>query len=56
MTHSPGASADYTPGDFRWAMSVQYVVWTLGLVQILRYRVKARRVIDREALEAGVPA
>lgn len=53
--HAPGATTDYTPADFRWAMSVQYVVWALGLVQILRYRVRARRVIDRPALEAGVP-
>lgn len=54
--HSSGAGVDYTPGDFRWAMSVQYVVWALGLTQILRYRFKARRVIDRAALEAGIPA
>lgn len=54
--HSPGTSADYTPADFRWAMSVQYVVWAIGLVQILRYRLRARRVIDRAALEAGVAA
>ncbi|MEI5673992.1 MULTISPECIES: MFS transporter [unclassified Nocardioides] len=52
---APGTSTDYGPADFRWAMSVQYLVWGLGLTQIVRYRVKARRVIDREALEAGVP-
>ncbi|MBJ8345692.1 MFS transporter [Antrihabitans sp. YC2-6] len=39
---TPGASTDYAPNAFRWAMSFQYVLWTLGLVQIWRYRVKAR--------------
>lgn len=34
--------SDYTPEAFRWAMSFQYVLWTLGLVQIWRYRVRAR--------------
>lgn len=54
--HAPGTTTDYTPADFRWAMSVQYVVWSVGLVQILRYRRRARRVIDRPALEAGAAA
>jgi len=39
---TPGASTDYTPEAFRWAMSFQYVLWGLGLVQIWRYRLKAR--------------
>jgi MFS family permease len=39
---TPGASSDYTPSAFRWAMSFQYVLWGIGLVQIWRYRVKAR--------------
>ena len=51
---TPGASTDYTPEAFRWAMSAQYVLWGLGLVQILRYRRRARAVIDRVALEAGL--
>ncbi|MDO9457479.1 nitrate/nitrite transporter [Nocardioides sp.] len=50
---TPGASTDYTPEAFRWAMSAQYVLWAIGLVQIYRYRHRARRVIDRAALEAG---
>jgi MFS family permease len=33
---------DYTPDAFRWAMSFQYVLWSIGLLQIWRYRVKAR--------------
>ena len=28
--------------SFRWAMSSQYLLWTLGLVQILRYRRRSR--------------
>jgi hypothetical protein len=39
---SGGGSAGYTPDAFRWAMSFQYVLWALGAVQILRYRVKGR--------------
>ena len=50
---TPGASTDYTPEAFRWAMSAQYVLWGLGLVQIWRYRRRARAVIDRAQLQAG---
>jgi nitrate/nitrite transporter NarK len=39
---TPGSSSDYTPEAFRWAMSFQYVLWSIGLVQIWRYRVRAR--------------
>ena len=39
---TPGSSNDYTPSAFRWAMSFQYVLWTIGLVQIWRYRHRAR--------------
>lgn len=35
-----GASA-YDLGDFKVALSVQYLVWALGAVQIVRYRRKA---------------
>ncbi|MGA8256223.1 MAG: MFS transporter [Nocardioides sp.] len=49
---TPGASSDYTPEAFRWAMSVQYLLWGLGLAQIWRYRVRARAVIDRAQLQA----
>jgi MFS family permease len=38
---TPG-SGDYTPSAFRWAMSFQYLLWGLGLVQVWRYRRKAR--------------
>lgn len=50
---TPGASTDYSPAAFRWAMSAQYVLWVVGIVQIVRYRRRARAVIDRAALEAG---
>ncbi|WP_244927775.1 MFS transporter [Nocardioides sp. W7] len=50
---TPGGGTDYSPSAFRWAMSVQYAVWALGLAQILRYRHQARQVIDRGELEAG---
>ncbi|GAA4128344.1 MFS transporter [Nocardioides fonticola] len=52
---TPGSGNDYTPSAFRWAMATQYVLWALGVVQILRYRVAARAVTDRDALTAGVP-
>ena len=40
---APHGPSTYTVGTFKAAMSVQYVVWTIGVVQILRYRRKARR-------------
>ena len=53
---TPGASTVYSPDAFRWAMSAQYVLWAVGLAQIWRWRRRARAVIDRAALEAGVLA
>jgi MFS family permease len=49
----PGSSGDYTPSAFRWAMSFQYVLWTIGLIQIWRYRRKtrARILTDDPGLE-----
>ncbi len=49
---TPGGGTDYTPEAFRWAMSTQYVIWGIGLSQVVRYRLRARRVFDRAALEA----
>ncbi|HEV7194343.1 MAG TPA: MFS transporter, partial [Pedococcus sp.] len=40
---APHGPSTYTVETFKAAMSVQYVVWTIGVVQILRYRRKARR-------------
>ena len=39
---TPGSSTDYPPSAFVWAMSCQYVLWALGLVQLVRYRRRAR--------------
>jgi MFS family permease len=39
---TPGGGRDYPASAFRWAMSVQYLLWTLGIVQIWRYRRRAR--------------
>ncbi|WP_235503384.1 MFS transporter [Aeromicrobium sp. Root495] len=44
---TPGSSTAYTPEAFRWAMSVQYVLWALGLVQIWRYRRQTRAQVPR---------
>ncbi|GAB6984944.1 MFS transporter [Nocardioides pyridinolyticus] len=51
---APGSSTAYTPSDFRWAMSTQYVLWALGLLQVYRYRVRTRAVVDRDELEGVV--
>lgn len=42
---TPGASTAYTPEAFRWAMSFQYVLWGLGLVQLVRYRRRTRAAL-----------
>lgn len=42
---TPGSSTAYSPEAFRWAMSTQYVLWAIGLVQIWRYRERARALI-----------
>jgi MFS family permease len=45
---TPGGGADYPASAFRWAMSVQYVLWGLGIVQIWRYRRRTRALIIRQ--------
>ena len=50
---TPGGGSDYTAEAFRWAMALQYILWTVGLVQIVRYRRRARAVISRAALESA---
>jgi len=39
---TPGSSTDYSPRAYSLAMSVQFVGWVVGAIQILRYRRKAR--------------
>lgn len=38
----------YTLGNFKIAMSVQYLFWAFGAIQVLRYRSKAIRHLERE--------
>jgi MFS family permease len=49
---TPG-SGDYTPSAFRWAMSVQYVLWAVGAAQIWRYRNRVRKALGRDVVESG---
>lgn len=55
------AGASYDLGDFRLAMASQYIFWTFGIVQILRYRRKAIDHLRRlhpeglEKLKRGEP-
>lgn len=50
---SPGGDGTYTPEAFRWAMAVQYLLWGLGVVQILRYRRRIRSLTTREQVAGG---
>ncbi|WP_270887225.1 MFS transporter [Pedococcus sp. 5OH_020] len=56
---APGGPATYDVHAFKLAMSMQYLVWGLGLAQILRYRRKVRRELKESdpaayaALRAG---
>jgi hypothetical protein len=49
---TPGSGSDYPASAFRWAMSVQYLLWGLGVVQIWRYRRRTRALITRQRAEA----
>ena len=49
---TPGGGTDYTAAAFRWAMSVQYLLWGLGLVQIWRYRRRTRALIIQQRAKA----
>jgi sugar phosphate permease len=49
---APGGPTTYTVDTFRVALSVQYLVWGVGIVQILRYRHKARRELLENNPEA----
>ena len=57
----PGGMAAYGLDDYKAAMSVQYIFWTLGAVQILRYRRKGIRHLARvhpgaiESMRRGHP-
>ena len=46
---SPPASTDYSLSAFQWAFGIQYVLWAVGAVQILRYRHRTiRRLAERD--------
>ena len=44
----PGGMDAYSLVDFKVAMAVQYLFWAFGTVQVLRYRYKALRHLERE--------
>ncbi|HEY0645422.1 MAG TPA: MFS transporter [Nocardioides sp.] len=56
-----GGMESYTLGDFRLAMSVQYLFWAVGVLQVLRYRRRGLAHLARlhpgsvEQLRAGQP-
>jgi MFS family permease len=51
---APGDAGGYGAGAFRWAFLVQYPLWLLGAVQILRYRRRARLAYDGRASTVAI--
>jgi hypothetical protein len=53
---APGGATAATLGDFKVAMSVQYLVWAVGLAGVLRSRrqLRAERGIVLDTLPAAV--
>jgi hypothetical protein len=57
----PGGMATYGLDDYKVALSVQYLFWGLGVIQILRYRRKGIRHLKSahpgavEAMKRGEP-
>jgi MFS transporter len=49
---TPGSGTDYPASAFRWAMSVQYLLWGIGIAQIWRYRRRTRALIIRQRAKA----
>jgi nitrate/nitrite transporter NarK len=49
---TPGGGTDYPASAFRWAMSVQYLLWGIGVVQIWRYRRRTRSLITQQRARA----
>ncbi len=45
---APGGPSEYTLGDFRVAMAVQYLFWGFGCVQVWRHRHRAIRHLEAE--------
>ena len=61
LSASGGGMESYTLGDFKLAMSVQYLFWAFGIVQTLRYRRRGLAHLARvhpgsvEQLKSGRP-
>jgi MFS family permease len=53
---TPGGGTGYNASAFRWAMCTQYPLWALGLLQVWRYRRRARAIVNRAALTATARA
>jgi MFS family permease len=54
---APATGGHYPLSAFRWAFALQYLLWTVGVVQVLRYRRATRRRLaerDPAALSPGV--
>ncbi len=51
---TPGGGADYPASAFRWAMSLQYLLWAVGLVQVVRYRRRARARFAQDRNDGAV--
>jgi hypothetical protein len=52
---TPAGSAHHSLSAFRWAFALQYLLWTVGAVQVIRYRNATRRRLaqrDPAALSA----
>ena len=50
---APGSTSDYTPDAFKAAMSVQYLLWAIGAIQIWRYRRLVRQLLPRSTVQSG---
>ncbi|MGS2616723.1 MFS transporter [Micromonospora sp. LZ34] len=53
---TPAGRATPDLAAFRWAFAVQYLLWALGAVQVLRYRNAARRRLAAERAPVADPA
>ena len=49
---APSGPSEYTLTDMRVAMSVQYLFWALGAVQLVRYRRKGLRYVEAVSPDA----
>jgi sugar phosphate permease len=47
---APHANGHYPLPAYRWAFALQYLLWTVGALQVLRYHAAARRRLTAEPL------